>query len=329
MPSLSVAPIGMLPIKSEESVLSPFAEAVIFNGIGVFSTPSTETADTLGASGSTITSSVVLAVLVCPSASFDVAVMLRVKLASLVVLIVRVERFQPMISTDVEPDCTVKLWVPSLSVAPIGMSPTNSEESVLSPLAEAMIFNAIGVPSTPSTDTAETLGASGSTITSSLVLAVLVWPSRSVAVAVTLRVKFVSLAALIVRVERFQPMMSTDVEPDCAVKLWAPSLSVAPIGMLPIKSEESVLSPVAELVIVNGIAVPSTPSIETADTLGASGSTTTSSVVLAVLVCPSLSADVAVTLRVKFASLAVLIVRVERFHPMTPTDVLPDWAVKL
>src|SRR5262245_36920441 len=94
------------------------------------------------------------------------------------------------------------------------MLPTTSEDSVLSPFAEAVIFNSICVPSTLSTDTVESLPARRSSDLSSVVLAVLVCPSLSVDAAVTLRVKFVSLAALIVRVERFQPMMSTDVEPD-------------------------------------------------------------------------------------------------------------------
>src|SRR5262249_28694524 len=307
-PSLSVAPTGMLPIKSEDSVLSPLAKAVICSGIAVPSTPSTATADTVGASGSTTTSSVVLVEWVRPPVSIAVAVTLKVKLVSLAVLIVRVARFQPMISTEVEPDCAVNVLVPSLSVAPIGMLPIKSEESVLSPFAEAVIFNGIGVFSTPSTEPADALGASGATITSSVVLAGLVCPSASFDVAVMLRVKLASLVVLIVRVERFQPMISTDVEPDCTVKLWVPSLSVAPIGMSPTNSEESVLSPLAEAMIFNAIGVPSTPSTDTAETLGASGSTITSSLVLAVLVWPSRSVAVAVTLRVKFVSLAALIV---------------------
>src|SRR5262245_40415618 len=148
--------------------------------------------------------------------------MLSVKSASVVGVIVRVARFQPMMSTEVLPVLAVNVCPePSPSVAPTGMLPITSEESVLSPLAEAVICSGIAVPSTPSTATAETVGASGSTTTSSVVLVEWLWPPLSVAVAVMLKVKLVSLAALIVRVERFQPMISTEVEPDCAVNVGA------------------------------------------------------------------------------------------------------------
>src|SRR5260370_41862312 len=69
-------------------------------------------------------------------------------------------------------------------------------------------------------------------------------PPLSVAVAVTLRVKLVSLVGVIVRLDSVQPTTSTEVWPAVAVKVWpAPSLSVAPTGMLPITSAERVLSP--------------------------------------------------------------------------------------
>lgn len=58
------------------------------------------------------------------------------------------------------------------------------------------------------------------------------WASPSLAVAVTVRgmspLKFVGGVSL--SVARFQPVMSTDVEPSAALKVWLPSVSVAPAG---------------------------------------------------------------------------------------------------
>ncbi len=67
-----------------------------------------------------------------------------------------------MISTDVWPGLAVKvLPVPSLSVAPAGISLIKSDDRLLSPLAEAVIFKGMGLPSSPFTSPADTVGARG------------------------------------------------------------------------------------------------------------------------------------------------------------------------
>src|ERR1700720_1022486 len=65
------------------------------------------------------------------------------------------------------------------------------------------------------------------------------------------------------------------------------------------------------------------------ETVGASGLTVTASVTLAVLVLPSASCVVAVAVRVKFASLVGVTVRLDKVQPLTLTAVLPALAVKL
>jgi hypothetical protein len=183
-----------------------------------------------------------------------------VKLVSLIGVIVRLDNVQPMMSTEVLPAVAVNVWpASSLSVAPTGMLPMTSAKSVLSPLAEAVICNGIDVPSTPSTPTAAAVGASGSTITVSVVLAVPVCPPLSVDAAVTVNVKLAAVVGVIVRLDSVQPVMSTEAFRAVAVKVWpAPSLSVAPTGMLPITSDDSV-PPLAAAVSSRGIGVPSTP----------------------------------------------------------------------
>src|SRR5262249_55687359 len=98
---------------------------------------------------------------VCPLPSSVVAVTLSVKLVSFVVVIVRVERFQPMTSTDVEPDCAVKLLVPSLSVAPIGMLEITSDVTVPPPLPAAATLRGIAVCSRPEAGCVVKVGGNG------------------------------------------------------------------------------------------------------------------------------------------------------------------------
>src|SRR5262249_22727128 len=151
----------MFPIKSEESVLSPLAEAAIFKGMAAPSVPFTSKADTLGASGKTVPSSVVLTTTVCSLPSSVVAVSLSVSLESFLVVIVRLERFHPRTPTEVEPDWAVKLLVPSLSVAPIGMLPITSDVTVPPPLPAAATLRGIAVCSRPGAGCVVKLGGSG------------------------------------------------------------------------------------------------------------------------------------------------------------------------
>src|SRR5215469_5990831 len=82
-----------------------------------------------GAVGLTVTSSVVLAVLVLPLLLTTVAVAVSVKLTALTVVMVRLDRFQPLTSTDLVAPA-VNVWVPSLSVSPTGIALTTSDCSV-------------------------------------------------------------------------------------------------------------------------------------------------------------------------------------------------------
>src|SRR5262249_61945380 len=84
-------------------------------------------------------------------------------------------------------------------------------------------------------------------------------PCRRGALPVTLSVNLVCSGAVMGTVKRSQPMTSTDVEPDCAVKLLVPSLSVAPIGMLEITSDVTVPPPLPAAATLRGIAVCSRP----------------------------------------------------------------------
>ncbi len=66
-----------------------------------------------------------------------------------------------MISTDVLPAVAVKVWpAASLSVAPTGMLPTTSDDTV-PPLPDAATLSGIKVPSTPPTGCAVKVGGGG------------------------------------------------------------------------------------------------------------------------------------------------------------------------
>src|SRR5207253_1489979 len=252
LPSLSVAPTGIAPTTSEARLLlspaRPLTVAPRFSAIAAPSTPLSATGARVGASGLTVTVSVaVVVVLRLPSPSAVVAATLSVKLASLVGVIVRLDRVQPWTSTALWPAEAVKLWLPSLSVAPSGIAPTTSDARLLlspaRPLTVAPRFNAIAAPSTPLSATGASVGASGLTVTVSVaVVVVLRLPSPSAVVAATLSVKLASLVGVIVNALNVQPWTSTALWPADAVKLWLPSLSVAPSGIA-LTTSDARLSP--------------------------------------------------------------------------------------
>ena len=117
----------------------------------------------------------------------------------------------------------------------------------------------------PITGPVVTVGASGLTVTSSVATFELVLPAPSVAVTVTLSVKFVSLGGVIVRLDSVQPATLTEVIPLEAVKVWAsvPSVSFAPTGIPPTMSEVRLtldaLSVAEAAMVPSEIAVPSVP----------------------------------------------------------------------
>src|SRR5205085_1167819 len=135
-------------------------------------------------------------------------------------VMVRLDKFQELTSTALLVAVAVKLWRwPSLSVAPIGIALTTSDWSVLvSPVrpfpVAARVPSAIAEPSVPGVLAPQVmLGASGLTFTASLVVAVVALPSASRTVAVAVRLKFVSVIGVMVRLERFQALTSTEVLP--------------------------------------------------------------------------------------------------------------------
>src|SRR5262249_59722538 len=146
--------------------------------------------------------------------------------------------------------------------------------------------------------------AFGLTVTSSVVLAVLVLPLLLTTVAVAVSVKLTSLTGVMVRLDRFQPLTSTDVVAP-AVNVWVPSLSVSPTGIALTTSDCSV-SPVCTVAdsVPSGIAVPSVPGGVAAQlTAAASALTVTSSVVLALFVLPLLLPTVAAAVSLTLTSL--------------------------
>src|SRR2546423_447053 len=101
---------------------------------------------------------------------------------------------------------------------------------------------------------------------------------------------------------------------------------------LTINDANELLSPASPLTLAprfSATAEPSTPVAATGARVGVSGLTVTASVMLAVLVLPSASSVVAVAVRVKFASLVGVTLRLDKVQPPTLTDVLPALAVKL
>src|SRR5215469_7543957 len=74
--------------------------------------------------------------------------------------------------------------------------------------------------------------ALAATVTSSVVLAVLVLPLLLTTVAVAVSVKLTALTGVMVRLDRLQPLTSTDVVVAVAVNVWPwPSLRVSPSGI--------------------------------------------------------------------------------------------------
>src|ERR1700722_13153138 len=277
-------------LASPETLLSA---APRFNVTSDPSTPVAATGANVGASGLTVIASVaVVAVLSCPSESICVAETLRLKFASLRGVIVRDDSDHPSTLTDVLPVVAVKVLTPSLSVAPTGMALIVSvARLLLSParfLAFAPRFNAIGDPSTPVTATGANVGASGLTVIASVAaVAALSCPCESFCVAETLRLKFASLTGVMVRDDSDHPSTLTDVWPVVAVKVWTPSLSVAPTGMALIVSvARLLLSPARFLALAprfNAIGDPSTPVLATGANVGATGLIVTVSLAVTVV----------------------------------------------
>src|SRR6202049_4777011 len=178
------------------------------------------------------------------------------------------------------------------------------------PLTVAPRLSAMAAPSRPLAATGARPGASGLTVTASVaVVVVLRLPSASRVVAATLRVKLASAAGVTVRPARFQLCTSTEVLPALAVKVWVPSLSVAPSGMaLTTTVARALASPARPLTVaprLSAMAAPSRPLAATGARPGASGLTVTASLaVVVVLRLPSASRVVAATLRAKLAAAA-------------------------
>src|SRR5436190_1166199 len=214
VPSLSVAPTGILLTVMAETVSAPSViEALIDSGMAVSSAPAA-VAVTLstGASGDTVTAIDCAAEVVdSPSASLAVAVTERLKSVVLLAagVTVRLDRVQVWTSTEVLSAVAVKVCVPSLSVAPTGILLTVMAETVSAPsVIEALIDSGMAVSSAPAA-VAVTLstGASGDTVTAIDCAAEVVdSPSASLAVAVTERLKSVVLlaAGVTVRLDRVQ-----------------------------------------------------------------------------------------------------------------------------
>src|SRR4029077_8956572 len=333
-PSLNVAPTGMaLIVNVARLLLSParfLALAPRFNVTGDPSTPLAATGANVGATGLMVTVSLAVAVaLRLPCASFSVAAMDSVNSAAFAGVILRLVRVQAAMFVDVLPAVAVKEWpLPSLSTAPTGMALTIMEAQLLaSPetlLSAAPRFNVTGDPSTPVAATGANVGASGLTVIASVaVVAVLSCPCESFCVAETLRLKFAAFRGVMVRDDSDHPSTLTDVWPVVAVKVWTPSLSVAPTGMALIVSvARLLLSPARFLALAprfNAIGDPSTPVLATGANVGATGLTTT----VSWAVCPF----AVVAISVKSMSLTVTIFSEDKVQPARLIDVFPTLAV--
>src|ERR1700751_2172831 len=112
-------------------------------------------------------------------------------------------------STEVLPVLAVKLWVPSVRVAPTGIALTVSDASVLAspvrPLTVGPRLSAMAAPSSPVSATGARLGASGLTVPASVALvAVLRLRSGAFAGAASEIVKLVWLVGVMVRLDSDQ-----------------------------------------------------------------------------------------------------------------------------
>ena len=213
------------------------------------------------------------------SPSVLVAVIVSVKSASLSAggVIVSAPKSQSEISIAVSPGAAVNTWVPSVRIAPSGISETSvMSASLLSTSVRAVVRSKLmAVSSSPVAGAAVTTGvsATGFTITPSgaVVTAVSV---PSVLVAVTVSVKSASLSAggVIVSAGRSQLETSTTLSGAVETNVFAPSVSVAPSGM-PESSVVSTSLPSRSLradVIARLIAVSSSPAAGAVVTTGAS-----------------------------------------------------------
>src|SRR5882724_7305523 len=350
VPSLSVAPTGMAPIctvrVSEPSV--SVRAGLTVSAIAVSSLPEAGATASAGASATAVTVTGRLAVVVAVSPleiSVLVAVTVSVKSASLSDGGVTASdgKVQPETSTAVLPRVAVKLWVPSVSVAPTGMAPicTVRLSDPSASTSAGLTVSAIAVSSLPPAGVTARAGASATAVTVTARLAVVVALSpleNSVLVAVTVRAKSASLWAggVIASADSVQPETSTAVLPVVAVKLWLPSPSVAPTGMAPICTA-SVSEPSASTragLIESAIAASSFPPAGATASVGASATAVTVTGRLAVVVATSpLEASVllAVTVSAKSASLLAggVMPSAERVQLETSAAVLPAVAVKL
>ena len=215
------------------------------------------------------------------AASVAVAVTVSWKLVSAFAggVMVSAARVQPVIATEVLPTVAVKLLAPSVSVAPTGIAETvrlKLSEPSVSVRADA-IESAIAVPSAPAALATFTAGASATaaTVTSMVPTVLAVSPfAASVAVAVTVSWKLVSAFAggVMVSAARVQPVIATEVLPTVAVKLLAPSVSVAPTGIaetVRLKLSEPSVSVRADA-IESAIAASSSPAASAMFSVGAS-----------------------------------------------------------
>ena len=262
-----------------------------------------------------------------------VAVTVSVKSASLSAggVMVSAARSQSETSTVVSPGAAVKLFVPSVSVAPSGMSESSVVSTSLpsrSVSADSRL-SAIAVSSSPAVGAVIRIGASATGLTTTLRGAVVTAVTvPSVLVAVTVSVKSASLSAggVMVSAARSQSETSTVVSPGAAVKLLVPSVSVAPAGIAAISVARLSLASrsVRDEVISSAIALSSSPTAGAVVTTGASatGLTVTSSgAVVTAISVPSVL--VAVTTSEKSASLSAggVIVSAESVQSETSTVV--------
>ena len=216
-----------------------------------------------------------------------VAVTVSTKFSSLLAggVTLREERSQSETSTVVSLGAAVKVLVPSVSVAPSGMSESSVVRTSLpsTSVREDAMLSAIGISSLPAAGAVVTTGASatGLMVTSSVsVVTAVSVPSVLVAVTVSVKSSPLSAGGVMLSAERSQVETSTAVSPGAAVKVLMPSVSVAPSGTAEISVVSASLPSrsVREDSISRPIGVSSLPAAGAVETTGASamGLTTTS-----------------------------------------------------
>src|SRR3989442_1579415 len=170
---LLIAVVSVLP-----SGVSVSAE-VTCSEIGDCSVPLAAAVVTVGASGSTVTSSVLTVWALWPSASLDRDVTRLNSIHFLVSVIVMLVRLQVL--TFCEPVVTTTVFVPSLffffnDTAPTEIYTLSLHDAL--PISE-VTCSEIGDCSVPLAAAVVTVGASGSTVTSSVLTVWALWPSAS------------------------------------------------------------------------------------------------------------------------------------------------------